>query len=226
MISQQKNEGEKLTLYHASRQIVRIPIWDYEKAEVKSDFGLGFYTSPDTEQPLKLLCNEAPVILNTYEVDFTGLKVKEFKADQEWLLLVAFNRREFKKKKALHEIKQMYRQLIEDIDVVIGPIADDRMFSVINDFISNAITDECAIACMNMMGYDNQYVFKSKAACDKLKFKEEDLRILSEEEIQDVQQHFARERDTIDDTVDSFKISHRNKGKLFAEILNEKVKLC
>jgi len=53
-------ESNKLTVYHASIEIIKEPRWDYvlknNKKYKTSDFGPGFYTSKDTEQPIKLLC--------------------------------------------------------------------------------------------------------------------------------------------------------------------------
>ncbi|HBY20567.1 MAG: hypothetical protein A2Y24_07565 [Clostridiales bacterium GWE2_32_10] len=55
------NVNSTLTVYHASINIVKDPKWNYvlhTKEEYKtSDFGVGFYTSTDTEQPIKLLCS-------------------------------------------------------------------------------------------------------------------------------------------------------------------------
>ena len=40
----------KVTVYHASTQVVKFPEWDYippcrtEEEQAKKDFGLGFYT--------------------------------------------------------------------------------------------------------------------------------------------------------------------------------------
>ena len=44
--------------------------------EISSDFGIGFYMSADIEQPIQLVCSSGDVVLNKYEVDLTGLKVK------------------------------------------------------------------------------------------------------------------------------------------------------
>ena len=59
------------------------------------------------------------------------------------------------------------------VDVIIAPIADNRMFDIINEFVENEITDEqCrhALAATNL-GY--QYVLKTVKAVDSISYLQE-----------------------------------------------------
>ena len=59
---------------------------------------------------------------------------------------------------------------VKKADVVIAPIADNRMFDILSEFVDGSITDlQCqhALAATNL---GNQFVIKSEKAISKLKY--------------------------------------------------------
>ena len=48
---------------------------------------------------------------------------------------------------------------IRDIDYIIAPIADNRMFEIIDSFIDGEITDVQCRHCLSATNLGNQYVF-------------------------------------------------------------------
>jgi hypothetical protein len=213
-----------IILYHASTEEVSKPEWDHvlkqsDETETSSDFGVGFYLSTDTEQPIKLVCGKGKVVLNRYKVDLTGLSIMNFDLSDDWLLTVAFHRRDFKRKKEIHAIRDQYRDALKKYDVVIGPIADDRMFTTMQLFISSALTNEVAKKCMDIMGYSKQYTFKSKKACNRLNFI--GSKTLTESEIKVYQYKVLDDQEEMQSKIEQIRIENHAKGELFAEMLKK-----
>jgi hypothetical protein len=210
---------KKVRVYHASTVKVENPVWNYAAGtdSERNDFGLGFYVSTDIDQPLLLLCERDKIVLNQYELNLTDLKIKQFGNDDEWLLTVIFNRRNFNRKKKTHEIRDRYRKAITQYDVVIGAIANDRMFSTINAFIENNITDKVAIECLKMMQYQPQIVLKSEKACSNIIYTGSEIYDRGKLEV--YRRRAEMERATVDDKVDEIKEAAFRQGKLLSEII-------
>ncbi|OGO84087.1 MAG: hypothetical protein A2Y24_08220, partial [Clostridiales bacterium GWE2_32_10] len=174
----------------------------------------------DTEQPIKLLCYSEVVHLNKYELDLNGLDVLNFDLDREWLLTIMFHRREFKSRKKLHILRNEYRERISEADVVIAPIADDKMFSTIQSFMDNAITDIVTIASMNAMDYHEQIVMKSDKACNNLKFIE--VTKINIEELAKYREIVDIERTMIEEKMIEVRVEYARQGEIAEEILRKK----
>jgi hypothetical protein len=164
-----------LTFYHASEVEVREPQWDYAQTIMNKneadlrDFGLGFYTCLNIEYPLKLASNKDSLVLNTYNANLEGLRYIEFGLDLEWLLSIGFHRRDLSSRKWCHTLRDRCRNWLSGCDVAIGIISNDKTYSAIEGFLDNTMTDEAAIAMVNAADYGKQYVFKSNAACERLR---------------------------------------------------------
>lgn len=212
-----------MKLYHASTLEIKKPQWDFALANDNnlSDFGVGFYLGTDAEQPLKLLCSSENVILNVYELDETGLKILNLALDAEWLLAVAFHRRNFAKKTAIHGLRDAYRKKVAEPDVICGPIANDRMFSTIQLFIDSIITDTVTLASMNVMNYSSQYVLKSNNACNNLTFLESTQK--SKKDIEHYRNLVLQERSQMDEKLEQIREDYSGSGRLFRQIVREKL---
>ena len=74
------------------------------------------------------------------------------------MLLIAYYRGRLEEYKNSKLIKELVNEL-KDIDVVIAPIADNTMYTTLDDFISGKITD---LQCLNALSANRlgkQYVF-------------------------------------------------------------------
>ena len=56
-----------------------------------------------------------------------------------------------------------------DCDYIIAPIADNRMFQIINSFIAGELTDEQCKHCLAATNLGMQYIFISEKAVSQLK---------------------------------------------------------
>ena len=210
-----------LILYHSSTVEVANPRWDFAVGtdSERNDFGLGFYTAIEPEQPLMLLCDQPQVVLNTYRLDLTGLSIKRLSNDTEWLMSVVFSRRNFNAKPHIHSIRDRYRKSLEGVDIIIGAIANDRLFSTINAFIENNITDAVATACLKSMQYQPQYVQKSNLACSRLAFLGSE--VFEGHRLEGIRARVVRERELMEDRMIAIKEQLYREGRLLSEILRE-----
>ncbi len=156
-----------IRLYHGSTcEIEQI---DLNMSKPNKDFGRGFYLSKEVSQALELAEYKAfqiggtPVI-NTYEFDESFLNngilnVMKFDSySKEWAQFV-FDNRTSEDGGSTHQY-----------DIVVGPIANDRVGLQIRRFIENEISFETFIERLQYMkGITFQYFFGTEAAIKLLK---------------------------------------------------------
>ncbi len=145
----------KIQLWHGGSSIVRVPDLSIGRDDV--DFGRGFYLTEKYDMSAKWACRKATSICNEYTLSLEGLSVYKFKLDYEWLQFVVANRN-------LGEIPVEYSQY----DVLIGAIADDKLFATIDLYEDGLISFENAVKVLNCMDYGEQYVLKSENALKNL----------------------------------------------------------
>ena len=103
------------------------------------------------------------------------------------------------------------------VDVIVAPIADNRMFDIINEFVENEITDEqCrhSLAATNL-GY--QYVLKTKKAVDSITYLQE-MFVCSKEKKICTESRFSLINNGLQ-KVKMARIEYKNKGRYIEEIL-------
>ena len=106
---------------------------------------------------------------------------------------------------------------LEDVDVIIAPIADNRMFDIINEFVENEITDEqCkhALAATNL-GF--QYVLKTQKAITNLNYLRE-MYVSSKEKDYCINSRISLTNNGLQ-KVKMARIEYKGKGKYIEEIL-------
>lgn len=142
--------------YHGSNTIIQKP--DLSKSREDIDFGVGFYLTADYNMAAKWACKKNNSICNRYNLNMEGLSVHTFELDREWLDYVIANRNE--------EIDKNNK--FSKYDVLIGAIADDRLYNTIEMYESGFIPAFKAIEIMNCMGYGQQIVLKTEKAIGNL----------------------------------------------------------
>ena len=149
-----------IELFHGSNTIIRIPDLDAGRENV--DFGKGFYLSADYTTSAKWACRRTNAICNNYKLDLSSLRIYEFALDKTWLDFVVCNREMETPTRKLAEIAQY--------DVLIGAIADDRLYQTLEMYVDGFISVDKAIEIMNCMDYGTQVVLKTEAAVNRLNF--------------------------------------------------------
>lgn len=158
------SEGRVL-LYHGSKSGIKGKI--EPKSRSQCDFGKGFYMGTDPSQALTLICDYDKSKFYIVSVDTTGLKTIEVPADIEWAMLVAYHRGRMETIKGT-PLYEKYRKMSENKDIVIGSIANDRMFYVIDNFFIGNITDAALVGSLSALQLGKQYVAVTQKGCDAI----------------------------------------------------------
>ena len=108
-------------------------------------------------QPLTLICNYPEGRLYILQADLSGLKILDVEVGLDWALLIAFNRGKLESVKGSC-IYQQYASMAAGCDMVIGYIANDRMFVVLDRFFNGEITDLALINSLSALKLGKQYV--------------------------------------------------------------------
>ena len=147
-----------MELFHGSNVNIEKPELSYSSKT--KDFGKGFYLTSDFEQAkiwsekkTTKLGNGEPIV-SKFKFDDTNmsdLKVKIFEiADENWFDYVMSNRKNI--------------NYNDDYDLVIGPVANDGTYEVINLFTRGILSKEQAIFRLKTFKLKNQYTFKTDKA--------------------------------------------------------------
>jgi len=149
-----------MIIYHGSSEVVRQP--DILHSYRALDFGKGFYVTTVREQAERWARRKASMvggraIVNQYQMDddMTELQVKRFPDDlSDWIEFVCDCR----------DGKLGY----QDYDLIIGKVANDKVFRVVDMYHSGIWDKERAI--MEIRAYPNydQLAFITQIAIDKL----------------------------------------------------------
>lgn len=206
--------NEIMTLYHGSKSGIQGII--EPKSRDKCDFGKGFYMGTDMRQPLTLICNYPKARLYTLKVDLAGLKIADVEVGLDWALLVAYNRgkMETARDTALYN---RYVDYTKDCDMVIGYIANDRMFVVLDRFFNGEITDLALINSLSALNLGKQYVALTEKACTHIKIENEQW--ISEKEKEKLKYESEKNRSDGIALAETICRKYRREGRFFDEIL-------
>lgn len=101
------------------------------------------------------------------DFDKTGLKKLRLGVEQDWMLMIAFFWRKLTEY-AAHPMIQKILNRLDGVDYVVAPIADNRMFQIIDSFIDGEITDIQCLHCLSATNLGNQYVFRTQQAVNQV----------------------------------------------------------
>ena len=149
-------------LFHGSKQGIEGPL-SLEKSRSDNDFGRGFYCGESFSQAAMFVARFPSSVCYFAAFDERGLAKKEFRVDSGWMLAVALFRGKLGGRED-HEILRAVNAEVEAADYIVAPIADNRMFQVIDSFIEGEITDEQCKHGLSATGLGSQYVLKSVAS--------------------------------------------------------------
>ena len=150
--------------YHGSDTIVDIP--RVLEAKRPLDFGDGFYVTTSKEQAqnwakkVAYRNNTDHRCVNRYDFDFenarSALTIIQFDAaDEKWLDFICANRS--------GRFTGVY-------DIVIGPVADDRVYRVVVEYENGDLDKENALKNLKAETLCNQILFHTKKSLEYLKY--------------------------------------------------------
>lgn len=118
--------------------------------------------------------------------------------------------------KDYNKIKNIIEK-IESFDIIVAPIADNKMFNLIDEFVSGTIIEEQCKHALSATNLGSQYEIKSEKALSKLKSIGE--LFLCDEEKKDYSiKRFELNKIGLE-RVKVCRIKYKNKGKYIEEIL-------
>lgn len=155
-----------MKLYHGT--VYEFLDIDLSQSRSAKDFGRGFYLSPDRQQAenwarFKSIQTNMPPIVYEFDLDETVLEgsmlaVKRFdEYTEEWAKFIFDNR------------QNTSDANIHDYDVVIGPIANDKVGAQIRNYFEGNITFDVFLERLKYMkGITVQYFFGTERAIKHL----------------------------------------------------------
>lgn len=209
-------DGDRILLYHGSKSGIVGEI--APKSREMCDFGKGFYMGTDPGQPLTLICDFEKSKFYVVSVDMKNLDTIEIKADLDWAMLVAYHRGRMEQIKGT-VLYDKYSKIDAGKDIVIGSIANDRMFYVLDNFFTGVITDMALVNSLSALKLGKQYVATTEKSCAAVRIEKEiPLSLLERRFLQD--ESDANRQKGVSLANDICK-NYRRDGKFFDEILDE-----
>ena len=144
-----------MRLYHTGYLEIRTP--DIHFGRKNADFGQGFYLTDEGEfarrwaRPQK----DKDIILNTYELDLSGLAVHRFERDASWFEYIFRNR-------------TGVFDTLPEADVIIGPIANDTIYDTFGIITSGILRKEDAMKLLLIGPVYRQIVIRTEKAVRQL----------------------------------------------------------
>ena len=209
-------EDGRILLYHGSKSGIVGDI--APKSREMCDFGKGFYMGTEPGQPLTLICDFEKSKFYIVSIDTKDLDTVEIKADLDWAMLVAYHRGRMDKIKGT-SFYEKYSRIDAGKDLVIGSIANDRMFYVLDNFFMGNITDMALVNSLSALKLGKQYVATTEKACATVRIEREiplsmmERRFLQDESDANRQKGIALANDICK--------NYRREGNFFDEILDE-----
>lgn len=209
-------EDGRILLYHGSKSGIVGDI--APKSREMCDFGKGFYMGTEPGQPLTLICDFEKSKFYIVSIDAKDLDTIEIKADLDWAMLVAFHRGRMDKIKGT-AFYEKYSRIDAGKDLVIGSIANDRMFYVLDNFFMGNITDMALVNSLSALKLGRQYVATTEKACAAVRIEREiplsmmERRFLQDESDANRQKGIVLANDICK--------NYRREGNFFDEILDE-----
>jgi len=150
--------------YHGSDTVVEAP--KILEAKRPLDFGGGFYVTSNKEQAeawakrVAYRNNSKKYYVNVYNFDLAKAEkeatvIKFEKADENWLDFICANR----------SGKETF-----NYDIVIGPVADDKVYRVVILFENGDIDKDAALKRLKAEVLSDQILFHTEKALEFLKF--------------------------------------------------------
>ena len=211
-----KLDSNRVLLYHGSKSGIEGII--EPKSRKQCDFGKGFYMGTDPGQTLTLICDYEKSKFYIVSVSTENLALIEVPADIDWAMLVAYHRGK-KEKIDGTPFYNKYRDMTQDKDLIIGNIANDRMFFVIDNFFVGNVTDMALVNSLSALQLGKQYVVISQKGCDAVRIEAEvELSYLERLFIKEIaEENRARGISLANDICKNY----RREGMYFDEILDE-----
>lgn len=209
-------QGHKL-LFHGAKNEIEGPI-SVNRSRTNNDFGQGFYTGESYSQAISFVSGFDKSSVYFLDFDSKNLLKKQYTVNRDWMLTIAYFRGALDEYYNHPIIKKLVGEA-RNCDYIVAPIADNRMFQIINSFIAGELTDEQCEHCLAATNLGNQYVFTSAKAADRLRIIERSY-VSAKERDYYLEQKW-KDVSLSENKVKLARINYRGKGQYIDEILSQ-----
>lgn len=208
-------EENRILLFHGSKSGIVGDIAPISRDVC--DFGKGFYMGNNLVQPLTLICDFPFSKLYIVSIKVDDLNIKKIPPDINWAMVIAYNRGRMEKIKGT-EYYNYFQNYLKGYDLVIGSIANDIMFFVLDNFFSETITDMALLKSLKALNLGSQYVAITQKGCNKIRIEKEIK--LSGLERKCIKEVSLKNRTEGIEVANKIFKDYRREGKFFDEILD------
>lgn len=207
----ENNKNDELILYHGSKNGITKLLCNGSRNDC--DFGAAFYLTKILDSAISFIEGFNESLIYVYKLNIKGLKVVKFSTDYDWLLLICYFR---KKMVETSHIKNILNK-VKNSDLIIAPIADNKMFEIINQFLNGYISSGQALHALSASRLGLQYVLRTDKAINQLKIIDH-LFVCSKEKEASKRNSIERSNE-IETKINFAKKEYRNEGFYIDEIL-------
>lgn len=220
MFKDQYQHDNSVVLFHGTKNKISGAI-DLSHSKAVNDFGKGFYLGESFEQAATYIAISKSHHIYSFVLDLTNLNIVKFSVEEEWMYAIAYFRGWLDKYQNSEKLKSIIDR-IEKADIIIAPIADNKMYDLIDEYVTGVITDLQCINSLAATDLGNQYVIKTNKALNQLSMIEEMFLSNSEKD----HYYIARlEKSKVGlDKVKLARIKYRGQGQYIEEALNEETR--
>lgn len=207
--------NSEVLLFHGAKTRINGEL-NLEHSRKNNDFGQGFYCGENLEQSAMFVSNFPDSSLYMIKFNKKNLKGRIFGVTRDWMLMIAYYRNrlgEFANSGIICKLLEQNK----DVDYIVAPIADNRMFEIIDNFIDGEITDVQCQHCLSATNLGNQYVFISSKALRQIDILERCYLAQKEKET-----YLDSRQESYETNRDKVKIArkqYRGKGEYIEDIL-------
>ena len=212
-LNEDKKQNE-IVLFHGSKSGITSLTHDGSRKDC--DFGPGLYLTQSLFSAVSFVNVSPNSSVYVFKLDVKDLNVYEFECDLDWMLLISLNRGKINNY-SKHKLIENILDKIEKADLLIGPIADNKMFEIMSSFANGEITTTQALHSLSASRLGKQYVIKTKKALSHLSFVER--LYLCNKEREDSLKSSKDEELLIQTKLDFAKRNYRNDGQYIDEVL-------
>lgn len=209
------NKTRNMILFHGSN-ICTFNKETLDKFNDSHDFGKGFYCGDSLEQSSMLVSSYESSSIYIIKFKNNDLRSYKFNVDRDWLFAVAYYRGTLGHLKNHPLVKNVIKKL-ENIDYIIAPIADNKMYLLMDEFISGALTDVQCMHCLSATDLGYQYVFKSEKSLKQIEILRKGY--LTKSEKLDYLKQRLKDNNDAENKVMAAKIKYRGQGLYIDELL-------
>ncbi len=176
------------------------------------------------EQAELLVLDEPSSVIYTLNLHLENIPQKHiltFSNPMDWAFFVLYNRNMLEDFEGIQDT-QFYKNLANianNKDIIIGPIADDNMTMIMEQFVDETITDKTFMECIRCINWGSQYVAKTKRACEQIEIIKKEK--ITTEKRESYYKNEADRRRENNKKLKTTRKQYRREGKYLNEILEE-----